>query len=65
MENHLQYQYNELEQYSPFNIYTGGTYPFVYYLDISSSCVTSHDDSVILSGGWSTNPCSRCSYKVC
>jgi len=47
---------------SPFSVSTGGTYPFLSYMDISNSCLGSYNGDLVLSGGFSYHYCTRCTY---
>jgi len=48
---------------SPFSVSCPqcGSYPFLYYLDITNSCLGSYNADLVLSGGYSSRYCTRCS----
>merc|ERR1719510_2157252 len=47
---------------SPFSVSTGGSYPFLSYMDISNSCLGSYNGDLVLSGGFTYHHCTRCTY---
>merc|ERR1712066_1181077 len=49
---------------SPFSVSTGGSYPFLYYMDITNSCLGSYNADLVLSGGYTHHHCTRCSYAT-
>jgi len=46
---------------SPFEVFTSGYYPFLYYMDITNSCLGSYNADLVLTGGFSNHVCTRCS----
>jgi len=72
MENHIQHNpvitnplTNSLLPWmeisgSPFSVSTGGSYPFLYHMDITDSCLGSYNDNLVLTGGYTYHLCTRC-----
>jgi len=50
---------------SPFSIQTDGSGGVTNtYMDVSNSCLGSYNGDLVLSGGFSYHPCTRCTYGV-